>query len=659
MTEPELARFILDHEEAFKSRGRLTSLYSDFSSQIYTNPEGYQANLAVWRKALADAAYAGVVPAPGSIRNHLTIYSNNDLARALQHKEHGMPTCLPSIIHDAIRRGDFVPVKVWQTSRVSIYRSSWIPTVSGVVQWATGKLLGPPSSDKLPIGNLVVVKNVEAVAEKVLKQHQVSSASPADRILSRSAFVKRFSKAIGSNATLSSEDLDVLLTHLARDRNEIAFDNETIKFKNETEATPPPITQEDTILARLRDSVERAHAEMVALEGRIESCQAVVREAVEAKQMIRAKTALRSRKLAESALDNRSKVALQLEETYEKLQEGQLQVETVEVMKAAAAALKILHNKVGGSEGVQNVVDSVREQMDTTEEITNIINEAATPVDEGEVDEEFEALERAEREKEEQEEAAKTAARLAEVAEAEEALKEKEAEKADAEAEKGVDATSMSFSQLSVHEDESAEDDQNEKYTEREREGKTLVPALFLDASSSIGCSEQIAYISYRHDSPNPRTLLTRSSRTSPLSQFHDRRSENTHPSTPSSRIQQMQSLAPLRATARTGSTALLRQQSRTTTARHFSTTQTRAGGHGPSYDPPSGWLFGVKPGEKYQKEGWETVWTYGFYGSILFAVVAYAFKPDTSIQTWALEEARRRLEAEGILPDPDSKSKE
>lgn len=25
-------------------------------------------------------------------------------------------------------------------------------------------------------------------------------------------------------------------------------------------------------------------------------------------------------------------------------------------------------------------------------------------------------------------------------------------------------------------------------------------------------------------------------------------------------------------------------------------------------------------------------------------------------IQTWALEEARRRLEAEGLLPDPDSK---
>ncbi|KAI1327446.1 ESSS subunit of NADH:ubiquinone oxidoreductase-domain-containing protein [Xylariaceae sp. FL0255] len=76
-------------------------------------------------------------------------------------------------------------------------------------------------------------------------------------------------------------------------------------------------------------------------------------------------------------------------------------------------------------------------------------------------------------------------------------------------------------------------------------------------------------------------------------------------------------------------------------------------GAHGPQYDPPTGWLFGVKPGEKYQKEGWEGIFFYGFCGSILLTAVAYGFKPDTSIQTWALEEARRRLEKEGILEDP------
>ncbi|CAD6569839.1 MAG: hypothetical protein ASARMPREDX12_003095 [Alectoria sarmentosa] len=79
---------------------------------------------------------------------------------------------------------------------------------------------------------------------------------------------------------------------------------------------------------------------------------------------------------------------------------------------------------------------------------------------------------------------------------------------------------------------------------------------------------------------------------------------------------------------------------------------------HESHYDPPSGWLFGVPPGEKYKNEGWENSWVYGFWGSLLLGIVAYAYKPDTSIQTWALEEARRRLEAEGILPDPDDEVK-
>ncbi|KAF2103394.1 hypothetical protein NA57DRAFT_52915 [Rhizodiscina lignyota] len=75
-------------------------------------------------------------------------------------------------------------------------------------------------------------------------------------------------------------------------------------------------------------------------------------------------------------------------------------------------------------------------------------------------------------------------------------------------------------------------------------------------------------------------------------------------------------------------------------------------------YDPPTGWLWGIPPGQKYEKEGWEGLMYYGFVGSLILAGVAYAFKPDTSIQTWALEEARRRLEKEGILADPDDEKK-
>jgi len=55
-----------------------------------------------------------------------------------------------------------------------------------------------------------------------------------------------------------------------------------------------------------------------------------------------------------------------------------------------------------------------------------------------------------------------------------------------------------------------------------------------------------------------------------------------------------------------------------------------RSSGHESHYDPPSGWLFGVKPGEKYEKEGWEGPMYWGMCGAVGVAVVAYAFKPDT-----------------------------
>jgi hypothetical protein len=84
-----------------------------------------------------------------------------------------------------------------------------------------------------------------------------------------------------------------------------------------------------------------------------------------------------------------------------------------------------------------------------------------------------------------------------------------------------------------------------------------------------------------------------------------------------------------LRAATSASRTALTRTAPRATT-RAFSQTQPAKSGHGPSYDPPSGWLFGVKPGEQYEKEGWEGVMFWGFGGACAFGVVAYAFKPDT-----------------------------
>ncbi|PVU92482.1 hypothetical protein BB561_003780 [Smittium simulii] len=70
--------------------------------------------------------------------------------------------------------------------------------------------------------------------------------------------------------------------------------------------------------------------------------------------------------------------------------------------------------------------------------------------------------------------------------------------------------------------------------------------------------------------------------------------------------------------------------------------------GHGPELQEPTGYLFNRKPGEKYEKEGWENLWYYGFYGAMLYAGIGLYFKPDTRITSWARVQAEMRMAERG-----------
>ena len=417
----------------YHSQHRLASLYADFRQQLDINPEGYHANVVAWTKALTDAARAGVVPKQGTTHDVLNIRASNELAQALQHPQYGQPTCLPAVFHEAVQKKEMIPMKDFFTSKESIYKTSWIPSPWQVLQWSlrqVGVLGQPQSPRKLEAGNFVVVKNVEVAADEILKKMK-EHTSTADRVLSRTDFLKRFATILNPSAPLTTDDLDVLLVFLARDKHAISYNAQTIKFKPEHEAVPLPVTEEDAAIANLRDTVANINAQLPPLMEKIAAADAAAREAVAAKQMVRAKAALRSKKLAENALAQRSDIALQLEQVYADLQHAADQVEIVEAMRAGAAALKGLNEKVGGAEGVQGVVDAVNEQMASTEEITNIINETSQPLDEDEIDDEFEALERADREAREKEEARKTEARLAELEAVERKRRERDATEAE------------------------------------------------------------------------------------------------------------------------------------------------------------------------------------------------------------------------------------
>jgi charged multivesicular body protein 7 len=415
-----------------------------------------------------------VIPTQGTTHDLLRIRTADELARALQHPQYGKPTCLPAVFHEAVQKKEMIPLKEFLNSKESIYKTSWIPSPWKVVQWGLRQIgvLGQPKlADKLGAGDFVVLKNAEVAADEILKKMK-EHTSTADRVLSRADFMKRFSTTLNPSAPLTTTDLNILLVHLARDKQAISYNAQTIKFKPEHENIPEPITQEDEAIAGLRDTLASINAQIPPLIEKITLADAAAREAVSTKQIVRAKAALRSKKLAETALAQRSDVALQLESVYTKLQEAADQVEIVEAMRAGADALKNLNEKVGGAEGVQGVVDAVNEQMGMAEEISGIINEGGQGLDEAEIDDEFEELERVEREKQEKLEAEKTAKRLEELEEVEKKRKEKEVEREKQaqkeqeeqgepeETEKKVDETERDLARLSFvqQEDEEMED---------------------------------------------------------------------------------------------------------------------------------------------------------------------------------------------------------
>ena len=158
--------------------------------------------------------------------------------------------------------------------------------------------------------------------------------------------------------------------------------------------------------------------QVASLTARTEGLALAAQEAVSRKNRSAALAALRSKKLADLTIARRSEVLAQLEGVYSKIEQAADQVEVLCVMEASTGVLKCLNSKVGGVEKVQDVVEELREEMGKVEEIGDAMNgvgQREVTIDDGEMDEELEAMEREQRTESERLGASETIRRLAEL----------------------------------------------------------------------------------------------------------------------------------------------------------------------------------------------------------------------------------------------------
>ncbi|EAW19239.1 putative vacuolar sorting protein SNF7 family protein [Aspergillus fischeri NRRL 181] len=442
----DLLNYILTQEDSFK-KNRLPSLYSDFTLQKKTNPDGYAVNVAAWERALTRAARRGCISTspsrePSSATgtaiqsDHLILRTDDSLLRALEIPEYGRPVALGAVLDEAIRKHTMVPLQVFKASALSLQQRQWRIIKPGalspwnVMTWGMKQLRGfvvgsdtPETSARLQVRELVLVDNLKEAADRVVKQTLGGSQSKMDLIYSKERFTEEFATVLNKDSGLSSADFDVLLLYLSRDIGAIAYDGKTIRFRPSNDS-PREITDQDATIASIKSLLSTMTKQVDRLESKIEELNLTAKVAVQKKNRVSALAAVRSKKLAEHNLKQRLDTLTQLEEVYSKIENAADQVEYVRVMEASTGVLRGLHTQIGGVERVEDVVEELREEMSKVDEIGNIMNEVAPEIDETELDDELEELENRERQAVEEKEAEETRKKLAELDDLEQKAKE-------------------------------------------------------------------------------------------------------------------------------------------------------------------------------------------------------------------------------------------
>ncbi|RHZ73825.1 hypothetical protein CDV55_105217 [Aspergillus turcosus] len=423
----DLLNYILTQEDSFK-KNRLPSLYSDFTLQKKTNPDGYAVNVAAWERALTRAARRGYVTtspsrepssttATAGQSDHLILRTDDPLLRALEIPEYGRPVALGAVLDEAIRKHTMVPLQVFKASALSLQQSQWRIINPGalspwnVMTWGMKQLRGfvvgtdtPETSARLQVQELVLVENLKEAADRVVKQTVGGSQSKMDLVYSKERFTEEFA------------------TVLNKDRA-IAYDGKTIRFRPSNDS-PREITEQDTTIASIKSLMSTMTKQVDRLESKIEELNLTAKVALQKKNRVSALAAVRSKKLAEHNLKQRLDTLTQLEEVYSKIENATDHVEYVRVMEASTGVLRGLHTQIGGVERVEDVVEELREEMSKVDEIGNIMNEVAPEIDETELDDELEEMENRERQAREEKEAEETRKKLAELDDLEQKAKE-------------------------------------------------------------------------------------------------------------------------------------------------------------------------------------------------------------------------------------------
>ena len=185
------------------------------------------------------------------------------------------------------------------------------------------------------------------------------------------------------------------------------------------------LSDEDKTISSLKAVIADVDEQIAHLSARVTALSDKAREALQSKNRILALAALRSKRLNETTLTQRSETLARLEEVYNKIEQASDQATILHVMKTSTAVLRQLHTAIGGVSKIEDVVEGLREEMTRVDEVSSTLEAGGQGddiIDQNAVDEELESMERQAKMEEEKAQALDTQKRLAAIDNADDAI---------------------------------------------------------------------------------------------------------------------------------------------------------------------------------------------------------------------------------------------
>ena len=311
-----------------------------------------------------------------------------------------------------------MPYKDFIEAPKSIYTRAWTVQSWWLLSWGL-KQLGVIGSStpagSLATGHFVVVANVEQAAGKVVAQ-MATATNHIGRIFPMTTFREEAGSAMDLNGQMSESDLAILLTTLARDKSAIVYDDDVVKFKAPGENLTT-LSMEDKTIASLKVLIADLKVQVGILMHRTSDLTIAAQDAIGRKDRTVALAALKSKKLIESTLLQRTDTLSQLERVFHQIEQAHDQVAVIRVMQGSTLILRKLRARIGGVEKAEEIVESMRDEMQQVDEIGHVMEAGgqSNAIDEDAVDEELEQMMHQAKAEEEEEEAHRTQGRLDEI----------------------------------------------------------------------------------------------------------------------------------------------------------------------------------------------------------------------------------------------------